>query len=51
MAVDEITVNEEAETPPKLTVVVPVKFTPEIITEPELAAEVGVKDVITGSAT
>lgn len=46
--VGELTVNEVAAVPPKLTAVVPVKFVPVIATVVPVPAAVGVKEVIVG---
>lgn len=50
MLVEELTVNDDAAVPPKLTAVAPVKFVPVIVTVAPEAADVGVKDVIVGAA-
>ena len=44
-----MTVNEVALTPPKRTIVAPVKFVPVIVTVAPVAAEVGVNEVIVGA--
>jgi hypothetical protein len=49
MLVDELTVNEEAATPPKLTAVAPVKLVPTIVIDVPVAPLVGVKEVIVGA--
>src|SRR5205823_3963003 len=46
IAVSDTTENPLAETPPKLTFVVPVKWLPLIITVAPAAAAVGVKEVM-----
>jgi len=47
--VPELTVNEEAATPPKLTAVAPAKFVPDIVIDVPAAPLVGVNDVIVGA--
>ena len=48
MPVEELTVNDVAATPPKLTAVAPVKFVPVIVIVAPVAVLVGVKEVIVG---
>jgi hypothetical protein len=48
MLVAELTVNEVAGVPPKLTAVAPVKFVPVIVTVVPVEAEVGVKEAMLG---
>jgi len=48
--VAELTINDEAATPPKFTAVVPVKFVPVIVIEVPAAPLVGVNEVIVGNA-
>ena len=47
--VTELTVNDVAAIPPKLTEVAPVKFVPIMVMVAPIAALVGVKDVILGN--
>jgi len=47
--VDELTVNELAAVPPKLTAVAPVRFVPVMVTDPPDASVDGVKEVIVGA--
>ena len=49
MVVDELTVNEEAATPPKLTAVAPLKFVPVIVIDVPVPALAGVNEVIVGA--
>lgn len=49
MVVAFTTVNEPANTPPKLTAVAPVKFVPVIVITVEVAPLVGVNDVMVGN--
>ena len=49
MLVDELTVNDEAATPPKLTAVAPIKFIPVIVIDVVVPPLVGVNDVIAGA--
>ena len=49
MLVDELTVNEIAATPPKLTAVAPIKLVPVIVTDNPATPLVGVNDVIVGA--
>ena len=49
ICVDEFTVNAVASTPPKLTSVTPIKFSPVIVIEVPVTLVVGVKELITGA--
>jgi hypothetical protein len=49
MVLEFTTVKEDAVIPPKLTVVVPVKLIPEIVTVDPVAADVGVNELIIGT--
>jgi hypothetical protein len=49
MLVDELTTNDVAVIPPKLTDVAPVKLVPVIVTVPPVATLVGVKEAIAGA--
>ena len=49
MLVDELTVNDVAAMPPKLTAVAPVKLVPVIVIKAAVPPLVGVKDVIVGA--
>lgn len=48
MLVEETTLNEAADVPPKLTAVAPMKSVPVIVTIEPIVPEVGVKEVIVG---
>jgi len=47
--VDELTANDDAAVPPKLTEVAPVKFVPVIVIVAPVVAEIGLKDEIVGA--
>ena len=47
--VEDLTVNEAASTPPKLTLVAPFKLVPVIVTVAPVIAESGVNEVMTGA--
>jgi hypothetical protein len=50
ISVLELTANEAADVPPKLTPVAPLRLVPVIVTVSPVLAEAGVKEVIAGMA-